>query len=171
MSETVQEYTARLLALVGDQDPWQVLESTPVTLRGLAERSDPAALTKKPAPDKWSATEILAHLADAEIVGGWRFRSVLARDGAELQAYDQGVWASTFEYGRTNALESVALFETLRRANLRLLRAVDPALHQRSGRHEERGDESVVHLIRMYAGHDLNHLAQLERLLVRPHGS
>lgn len=158
-------YTARLVGLVGDQDPWRILETTPVKLRAFAERSDKAALTTKPAPDKWSAAEILAHLADAEIVGAWRFRSVLAQDGIALQAYDQAVWASTFDYGKTNALDSVALFETLRQANLRLLRAVDPSLHRHSGRHEERGDESVAHIVRMYAGHDLNHLAQLDRLL------
>ena len=60
---------------------------------------------------------------------------------------------------------SLDLFEANRRANLRLLRAVDPALHDNFGMHGERGRESIAHLIRLNAGHDLNHLGQVERLL------
>ena len=65
----------------------------------------------------------------------------------------------------TPAADSVALFAALRQATLRLLRSVDPARHQHAGLHAERGRESIPHLMRLYAGHDLNHLAQIERLL------
>jgi hypothetical protein len=83
----------------------------------------------------------------------------------ELQAYDQEAWASTFRYGQADPSESLVVFETLRQANLRLLATVDPGLHQNAGMHQERGRETVAHIMRMYAGHDLNHLGQIERLL------
>jgi hypothetical protein len=82
-----------------------------------------------------------------------------------LQAYDQNAWASAFRYELTPVDESVALFGTLRGATVRLLRQVDPARHQHAGMHAERGRESIGDLVRLYAGHDLNHLSQIERLL------
>lgn len=165
MKETPQEYTGRILGYVAGQDAWEVLAATPKRLRALVNAASPEALSFAPAPDRWSATQLLAHLADAEIVGSWRLRSVLARDGVELQAYDQEAWASTFRYAQTEPSQSLAVFEALRQANLRLLSTVDPALHQNAGLHQERGRESVAHIMRMYAGHDLNHLGQIERLL------
>lgn len=165
MTETVQQYIARITGYVGDRDPWVVLAETPDRLRSLVEGASSEALTWTPSPDRWSVTEIAAHLADAEIVGAWRIRSALAQDGVTLQAYDQNAWASAFRYRQTPVEESVALFGTLRTATLRLLRAVDPARQQHCGMHAERGREPVVHIMRMYAGHDLNHLSQIERLL------
>jgi uncharacterized damage-inducible protein DinB len=112
-----------------------------------------------------SVVQIAAHLADSEIVGAWRFRTVLAQDGVPLQAYDQNAWASAFGYEQAAVAESVTLFGALRRATVDLLRRVDPRRHEHAGMHAERGRESIQHLMRMYAGHDLNHLAQIERLL------
>jgi hypothetical protein len=109
--------------------------------------------------------QILAHLADAEIVGAWRFRSVLAADGVPLQAYDQNAWANAFRYADTDPVASLQLFEVNRAATLLLLRRVDPSLHANHGLHAERGKETIEHLVRLYAGHDLNHLAQVERLV------
>ena len=98
---------------------------------------------------------------------------MLAQDEVTVQAYDQEAWASTFDYARTPVDEAVAVFTALRRATLRLLRDVPVALHQRAGLHAERGRESVTQLMRMYAGHDLNHLAQIADLLdgAREHGA
>jgi DinB superfamily len=165
LSETAQQYIARITGFVGDRDPAILLAEAPDRLRTLVERAPASALTWKPTPEAWSIAEIAAHLADAEIVGAWRIRSVLAQDNVPLQAYDQNAWASAFRYGDVPAADSVALFGVLRQATLRLLRTVDPARHQHAGLHAERGRENIPHLMRLYAGHDLNHLAQIERLL------
>lgn len=165
MAETVQAYTARLYGLVGDRDPLALMAAAPGRLRELVSSAAPAELTWTTSPERWTITEIAAHLADAEIVGAWRFRTMLARDGVALQGYDQNAWAAAFTYARVPAAESVALFAALRAATVGVLRRVDPARLQHAGMHEERGRESVPHLTRMYAGHDLNHLAQIERLL------
>jgi hypothetical protein len=165
MAETAQQYTARITGYVGDSDPWGLLARAPDRLRALVDGAPAQALAWQPSPDRWSVAQIAAHLADAEVVGAWRFRLVLAQDGVPLQAYDQNAWATAFRYQQTPVDESVALFGTLRRATVRLLRQVDPALHQHAGMHAERGRESIGHLVRLYAGHDLNHLAQIERLL------
>jgi hypothetical protein len=165
MNETVQQYIERLTGYVGARDPGTILSETPGYLRGLIEAATPRELSWSPSPDRWSVTQIVAHLADAEIVGAWRFRSILATDGIRLQAYDQDVWASAFHYETTDPHASVALFAALRSSTLAVLRGVDPARLEHAGRHDERGRESVGHIMRMYAGHDLNHRSQIERLL------
>jgi hypothetical protein len=165
MSETPQQYTERILSHVGDADPWEVLTSTAPRLRQLVAGRTQNDLVRKPGPGRWSVRELLAHLADCEVVAGWRLRSILASSGATLQPFDQNRWAEVFKYEETPTSESLDLFEVSRRGNVRLLRAVDPALFENFGMHEERGRESVAHLIRLYAGHDLNHLRQIAGLL------
>jgi hypothetical protein len=165
VTETAQQYIARITGNVGDKDPWSLLAEAPQRLRELVERASPGALSWKRSPEAWSINEIAAHLADSEIVGAWRIRSVLAQDNVALQPYDQNIWASAFRYADTPAADSLALFATLRQATLRLLKTVDPARHQHAGQHAERGRESIPHIVRLYAGHDLNHLAQIERIL------
>ena len=108
---------------------------------------------------------MLAHLADAEIVTGWRIRSILAADGTALQAFDQDVWAGAFKYSEVDPAESLATFSAARASLLSLLRRVDPARRAHHGMHAERGKETIAHLIRLYAGHDLNHLEQIEALV------
>ncbi|MGH9162045.1 MAG: DinB family protein [Vicinamibacteraceae bacterium] len=165
MRETPQEYTQRILSNIGDDDPWDVLASTASRLRQLVEGRPEGMLRRKPARNRWSIVEILAHLADCEVVTGWRLRSILASSGTALQPFDQNRWADVFTYEQISPDDSLELFDANRRGNLRLLRSVDPALHENFGIHEERGRESVPHLIRLYAGHDLNHLRQVEALL------
>jgi len=165
MRETTEQYVDRILSLTGDDDPWTILASTPSRLRSLVSGRTRAQLDHKPGPDKWSATEILAHLADAEVVGAWRIRSVLATSGTALQPYDQDRWAATFRYAASEPAESLDLFQAARTSTLSLLRRVDPALHENYGVHGERGQETVARIVRLYAGHDRNHVAQVERLL------
>jgi hypothetical protein len=165
MPETVEQYIARMTGFVANRDPWAILTETPGRLRSLIEGATARELAWTTAPTRWSIAQIAAHLADAEIVGAWRIRSVLERDSVVLQSYDQDVWASAFHYETAPAAESVAVFEVLRRATLRVLRTVDPSRRRHAGMHSERGPEPIDHIMRMYAGHDLNHLGQIERLL------
>jgi hypothetical protein len=165
MDETTQQYIERITGFVAGRDPRTVLEQTPERLRALVSGASPAELGWTTTPSRWSITQVAAHLADAEIVGAWRFRSVLETDNVTIQAYDQATWSSAFHYERTDPAESVALFGALRRATLGLLKRVDPKRLAHAGLHQERGRESVEQLMRMFAGHDLNHLSQIERLL------
>jgi tRNA-binding protein len=164
-NETAQDYISRILSNVGDSDPWNVLATTAGRLRHLIAGRTVEELASKPDPSKWSVVQILAHLADAEVVAGWRLRSILASDGVPLQPFDQDAWADTFRYADTDPFQSCALFEVNRAALLSLLKRVDPRLHANHGLHAERGRESIEHLVRLYAGHDLNHLRQVEGLI------
>ena len=165
MPETPQEYTKRILGYVEGQEPLKVLAATPKKLERLIDGVSPAKLRKKPAPDKWSANEVLAHLADVEIVIGWRVRSVLGAPGTPVQAYDQDAWAKAGQYEKRNPKESLEQITAVRRANLALYKMLTPEQWKLYGTHSERGQESVEHIIRMVAGHDLNHLRQIERAI------
>lgn len=165
--ESPSEYIQRILGNVEGRDPLQVLAATGPRLREIVRDTSPAVLRRRPAPDMWSAGEIMAHLADAEIVASWRVRSIIARDGVPLQPFDQDDWSRHLRYDEVDPAESVDLFDATRAANLRLLRRVDPKRLENHGMHAERGKETITHLIRLYAGHDLNHLRQIEEIAAR----
>lgn len=160
--ETASQYVQRILSNIEGKDPLQVLGATAGRLRAFVRESPSEELRRRPAPDKWSPVEIIAHLADVEIVMSWRIRSILAHDGVPIQPFDQDEWVTNLKYEATDPGESVELFEAARTANLRLLRRVDPKQLDNHGMHAERGRETVAHLIRLTAGHDLNHLRQME---------
>lgn len=168
MQETAQQYTQRLLGYVDAKPALRVLQSTPKKLALLTKRLDRKRLAKRPTPDKWSVAEILAHLADSELVIGWRLRAILSSNGTPIQAYDQDVWASTFNYRRRDPKVSLETFRVLRESNLALLKTVPKNLMENYGLHAERGKESVTHLTNLVAGHDLNHLLQMEKIVKAP---
>ncbi|MDQ3998467.1 MAG: DinB family protein [Gemmatimonadota bacterium] len=163
--ETPAEYTRRIVGYAEGKDPFTILETTAGRLRRIVRDTAAEVLRRRPAPGRWSPVEIIAHLADAEIVVSYRLRLILAHNGIDVQAFDQNEWATNLSYETVDPRESVDLFEATRTANLRLLRRVDPRLYENYGMHNERGRESVSHMIRLYAGHDLNHLAQIEAIV------
>lgn len=154
MKETVQEYIQRIQGKVAGKDPLRVQTTTARKLAGLVKR----------ATDKWSVGEILAHLADVEIVTGWRMRSILGAPGTPIQAFDQDAWASAGHYAKRDARKSLEQFRVLREANLALLKSLTPEQWKHSGM---RGEESVERLLTMMAGHDINHLEQVDAILAR----
>jgi DinB superfamily len=165
MQETAQEYTARLLSYGEGKDPLRLQQAAPAKLASLLRGRNRKQLMRRPAPDRWSVAEILAHLADAELAISWRLRQVLTNNAISIQAYDQDLWAKTLDYGRRDPRQSLANFRTLREANVALLKSVPRKLWENYGVHQERGNESVNHIVRMVAGHDLNHLQQVEKIL------
>lgn len=165
MQETAQEYTQRLLSYGEGKDALRLQQAAPKKLVLLIKGRTHKQLARKPAPDKWSIAEIVAHLADAELAISWRLRQVLANNAIPIQAYDQDLWAKTFNYARRDPRQSLATFRALREANLALLKSVPRKLWDNYGVHQERGHESVTHVVRMVAGHDLNHLRQIEGIL------
>jgi uncharacterized damage-inducible protein DinB len=164
MQETPQQYTQRMLGHSAGKNPLRSQQATPKKLAALTRRLDKKQLKRRPAPGKWSIAEVLAHLADAELVIGFRMRLILGANGTPIQAFDQDVWAETFKYGRRDPKTSLETFRVLRENNLRLLKSVPKSLWQNYGMHQERGQESVDHIVRMMAGHDLNHLQQVEKI-------
>jgi uncharacterized damage-inducible protein DinB len=158
------DYTQALFGLLGDREPVSVLEKTPaeVTRRmsGLAKD----VLARPEAEGKWSMLQVLRHLADSDLVWGYRLRRVIAEDRPAIHGYDQDRWAGRLHYERADAAEALAEFRALRAGHVRLVRALSPAERKRVGVHSERGEESIEHMIRMYAGHDILHLNQLDRI-------
>ncbi len=160
----VQAYTASILRALGSRDPLEVLAETPGLLRQAVAGLTPQQETTPELPGKWSVRQVVQHLADSELVGAFRFRMVIAHDTPELPGYDQDLWAERLGYQDIDLATALDEFTMLRQANLRLFRRATPDDLQRVMRHSERGDESLSHLIRLYAGHDLVHLAQLRRI-------
>jgi hypothetical protein len=164
MQETPQQYTQRLLSYADGKDPLALQQAAPKKLSALLKSKTKKQLTRRPAPEKWSAAEIAAHLADAEVAISWRLRQILSTNTVPIQAYDQDSWASTFDYAQRDLKQSLETFRVLRESNLALLKSVPRKLWDNYGVHQERGNESVTHMLRMVAGHDLNHLKQIEAI-------
>jgi hypothetical protein len=165
MNETPQQYTQRITAHTEGKQPLAVQGATAKKLERLIKGVPTSRLRRRPAPDKWSVSEILAHLADAEIVIGFRMRLILGAPGSPVTAYDQDSWATSGHYEKRDPRKSVEQFGVLRDANLALLRSLAPRQWKHYGMHSERGQETIEHIVRMTAGHDINHLQQVERIL------
>ena len=167
MKETPQDYTRRIISQMDGKEPMAVQAATAKKIERLIAGKSAARLRKRPAADKWSVSEILAHLADAEIVGGFRMRFILGAPGSQIIAFDQDAWVTSGHYDKRDPRKSLEQFRTLRQANLALLKSLSREQWKHYGMHSERGQESIEHIVRMFAGHDLNHLRQMEQILGR----
>ena len=165
MQETPEQYTRRMLGNIEGQEPLKVQAGTAAKLGRLIRKASSPRLRKRPAPGKWSAGEILAHLADCEIVVGWRMRQILGAPGIPIQAFDQDAWAAAGHYEKRDPRKSLEQFRAAREGNLALLKSLTAEQWKHHGVHAERGEETIEHTVRMMAGHDLNHLAQVERIV------
>ena len=158
------QYTSAVLGLLGAQTPIDVLSKTPAKVKRALARLTPRQIGKPEAPEKWSVKQVVQHLADSELVWGWRLRLVLSHDRPTITGYDQDAWADRLGYDKVDVKRALEDFTTLRAANLRLLKRATPADLQRVGVHSERGEESVAHWLKLYAGHDILHLNQIDRI-------
>jgi hypothetical protein len=165
MQETAEQYIHRILGHVEGQDAIKVQRSTAARLKKSINGLTPKQLKWKPGPAKWSITEIVAHLVDAEIVASWRMRSVIGENGITIQPFNQDAWASVFNYHARDAKRSLELFRVLRENNLAMLKEIPKEKWDNYGMHLERGKESIAHLARMFAGHDTNHALQVEGIV------
>ncbi len=167
MKETPQEYTRRIAAYMEGKDPLQVQAATAKKLERLIKGVPASKLRKRPAPDKWSVNEILAHLSETEIVGGFRMRLILGAPGTPIVAFDQDAWVISGHYQKRDARKSLEQFRVLREGNLRLLKSLKPEQWKHYGIHAERGQETIERIAGMFAGHDLNHIGQIERIFAK----
>jgi hypothetical protein len=165
MRETPQQYTQRIVGHMAGKQPLAVQAATAKKLEGLIKGVSTGKLRKRPAPDKWSVSEILAHLAEAEIVGAFRMRLILGAPGTPIAAFDQNAWVISGHYEKRDPRKSVEQFRVVREANLALLKSLTAEQWKHYGMHAERGQETIEHIVRMFAGHDINHLQQIERIL------
>jgi uncharacterized damage-inducible protein DinB len=166
MAETFQEYAQRLRGYLGSKDPLHSMLQTPAELASLVQNLPDAVAKKSPEPGKWSISEIVAHLADTELVSAFRFRAIAGgEDGVPIIGYDQNVWAEAGNYRAAKIGDSLKTFFTLREANLRYLQALPESAWNKYGLHSERGRETLRELVVLVAGHDLNHIGQIKRIL------
>jgi hypothetical protein len=148
------------------RDPIPVLFATSERLRSLTSALSVQQTDTPPAPNKWSIREIIAHLADCELVFSFRLRQTLAPAPGEphaiIQPFDQEVWAQ--HYAAYDLASALDLFQSARNWNLRLLATVSESDRHRPVTHPERGTMTLWTIVETMAGHDINHLEQLERL-------
>jgi len=138
-----------------------VIDETAGRLKFLIERVG-SRVEKTPAPGKWSARQIVCHLADCEIVFAYRLRQAVSQDHHVIQPFDQDLWANLYDGCDTTT--ALAVFAAVRGWNVRLIRAMRPDDLAKTLTHPERGDMTIAVVVETMAGHDLNHLAQIEAI-------
>lgn len=154
-------YIKRILSNVINKDAFNVYCQTPVRLKHLIKGLKEPQLRTPPTKNKWSITQIVNHLCDAENVFAYRVRMILSQSGCRIQAYDENAWAKNLHYEKSNCHEKLDLFTHLRNDHVKILKSLSAREWKRYGIHEERGKETVERLVQMYAGHDINHVRQI----------
>ena len=150
---------------LGDRNPKDVLPATAGELERLLGALGPERSSRPPAPGKWSAREIVCHLADCEVCFAFRLRQTLAEDHHVIQPFDQERWAR--QYAAYCAADALAVFRSLRHWNLALIAASGPEARTKRVTHPERGSMTFQTIVETMAGHDLNHLKQIEAIRAR----
>jgi hypothetical protein len=155
-------YLERLLALVGERDTLEALVEGGARVEEVVRRLGGSGLQLAYAPGKWTGSQVLAHLADAELVVAYRARQVLTQPRHEIQEYDESAWVGL--YPEVDVETALGTFLAARRWNLHLFRGLGPAPLARVSCHPRRGDEPLATTLRALAGHTFSHLGQLNAL-------
>ena len=156
-------YVASRLALVEGQDAVALLEAAPDRIARALEGVTEDGARRRERPGAWSVLEVVRHLADSEVVYGYRLRQIVASDRPEIAGYDQEAWAGALGYHRGTVANALEDFASARRATVRFLRSLPDAAWDRVGRHSERGEESLRRIAALLAAHDIGHERQIER--------
>ena len=158
---------AKLESYTQGKDPLAMQSDAPRTISKLFAGVPEQILQQRPSPDKWSAGEIIAHLAEDELVSSWRYRQMIENCGCVLAAFNQDEWARLGNYASWKPWDSLLMFRLLREANLRMLHRLSDNEWERFGFHAERGKITVKDLVRHMAGHDLNHIDQIRAIVTK----
>jgi hypothetical protein len=167
MQETPQQYTQRILGYIKGKNPVEILAATPRQIGRMVKGIPRKRLSQRPSSEKWSVTEILAHLADSELVYGFRIRMILEASGTPIQGIDQDAWAHFSTYSKHDPVVSVEALRITRQRLVALLKSLPRESWDRYGMHSERGKETVIRVVEMLAGHDLNHMMQIKERLAK----
>ena len=151
-------------SFLAGQDPLKVISATPARMRTLLRGLTPAQLKKHSKPGKWSIHEILLHLADCELMFASRCRLIAFESYPHLAPFDQDRWNTGKLREKDSTADALARFLSLRKTQISLYKALSKEEMSRSGNHPERGEVSVRETFETQAGHDINHLGQLEGL-------
>jgi hypothetical protein len=155
---------------LGPQEPLKVISITPRKLEKVMEELGSERMDQPSAPGKWSAREIVCHLADTELAFAFRLRQTLAEDNHVIQPFDQDKWAAPYSAESLtappayDAREALTTFCAIRNWNLALLRSVTPEQRTKPATHPERGPMTFWTIVETMGGHDINHLNQLEAI-------
>jgi uncharacterized damage-inducible protein DinB len=150
-------------SILGDRDPVEVIENTSRKLSEIVARLPASNLEWRPAPGKWNAREILCHLADCEIAFAFRLRQTLAETNHVIQPFDQEKWAGM--YGGLSTRAALSAFSSLREWDLALIQETSADAMKKKVTHPERGDMTFRTIVETMAGHDLNHIVQLDAIV------
>jgi uncharacterized damage-inducible protein DinB len=145
---------------LGGRDAGKTISETPQQLAQLVDKLGPNGLERVSAPGKWTIAEILCHLADTEIAFAFRLRQALAEPHHTIQPFDQDAWARN--YRQLDGRAVLETFSALRRWNAAFIQAAPQDAYSKPVTHPERGTMTFQTLVETMAGHDLNHLRQLE---------
>ena len=124
----------------------------------------PEQLTARPIPGKWSACEIVQHLADSEMRAAIRLRQLLAEDRPAIQSYDQEAYAERLNYNARDIAPALEAFRAARSTTAQLLAHMTDADWAREGTHPEHPRYTADNWLEIYAAHAHNHAAQIRRL-------
>lgn len=160
-----ERYHEKTVDLVGDRNPLEILAQTASTLADIVSRHSTTVLRRRPFEGKWTPTEVIGHLTDSEWVYGYRLRLILSENAPAILGTKQDLWVDALRHSEGEPLELVEIFRTLRQLNLAVWKRTSPEDLQRIGQHNERGPESLGAMLRLLAGHDLSHLAQITKCI------
>ena len=149
-------------SFLGGSDPIAVIETTPRALAEIVAKLSSERIEWRPAPGKWNAREILCHLADSEVAFAFRLRQTLAEPHHVIQPFDQEKWAGM--YGGLTARGALNAFLSFREWDLALISTTPADAMNKAVTHPERGEMTFRVIIETMAGHDINHLLQLEKI-------
>jgi hypothetical protein len=162
--EQVTSYIDGLLELAGDKDPATELGLMPDRIVNAIKGLTDAQLHQPEKEGKWAIAQVVQHLADSDLVVGFRLRMIVAHDTPPIPGYDQDRWAARLHYDRVKVDDALAQLRGVRGGNVRLYASLSPEERQRAGMHAERGRETAERLMRLAVGHDVVHLRQIERI-------
>jgi len=158
------DYIRKIDTYRGGRPAMPLLRTGPGKIARAVQGLTPSQVRRRPARGKWSISEIVGHLLDTEIVYGFRCRMALSESERPVQAYNQTVWTETLRHRRRSVPRTVAQIQLLRKINLELVGSVPRRTWKRYGEHPERGRETVRRTLELVAGHDLNHLDQIQAI-------
>ncbi len=121
-------------------------------------------LSAHPLQGKWSAREIVQHLADSEMASALRLRKLLSEDDPQIQGYDQDDYARRFRYNERDIAPALEALRAARATTSQLLAVMTDEDWSRVGTHSESGRYTTEDWLRIYAAHAHNHAAQIRRL-------
>src|SRR5215813_6378215 len=157
---TADAYHEKIFKLLGERDPVEVMAQTASTLAHIVDQHSTTVLRTRPFEGKWTPNEIIGHLTDSEWVYGYRLRLILCEDDPAIFGTRQDAWVAALRHNEREPSELVEIFRALRQFNLATWTRTSPEDLKRTGRHNERGPESLGAMLRLVAGHDLSHLDQ-----------